>query len=271
MVNWYYVVGSERVGPVSVAALQVLFINGEINTDTYVWKKGFTSWERLRDVSELNLDTPLIEETVTPEMTATPSKKKIEAIMANTVEINKSSEVDFTFDWNTLDKNENLFFIKIGKDRHHKVSDLYGPYSMLELKEALTEKRVNLDTLIYSVGMDCWTKLQDTPLNINYNGISLSGISLSETPLIMVFDSTPTPLVTIVKKSGVKDAVLLGAGQFNEFQNTIMQATLYVGAELKVKNIQVKVQKYDKKDQTIECHFVDLDSDGKKIMLNHAI
>ena len=79
------------------------------------------------------------------------------------------------------------------------------------------------------------------------------------------------PLVTIVKKAGIKEAVLLGAGAFTEFQYKTVQASLYLGSELKVKNVQVQVQSYDKKDQTIECYFVDMDSHAKKIMLNHAV
>lgn len=298
MVNWYYVVGSDRVGPVSVAALQVLFLNGEINTDTYVWKKGFVNWERLRDVSELKFDTEIGEVAVS-ESAVLPSQNIIEKIEEDklslkapvkkagreeqkeiTREINlsqiraqekESPEVKFSFDWKTVSQNEELFFVKIGKDRKHSLDDIYGPYSMIELKEALTEKRVNLQTLVYSAGMSSWTKLQDTPINNGYNGISLSGVSLSEIPLIMVFDSSPLPLVTIVKKAGVKEAILLGAGPFVEFQNKTVQASLYVGSELKAKNVQVKVQSYDKKDQAIECHFVDLGSDAKKVILNHAV
>lgn len=268
MVNWYYVVGSDRVGPVSEAALKVLFLNNEINTDTYVWKKGFTNWERLRDVTELKFDNLEEVEIVTPNIEVDELELKIPE---KKTKIKESPEVNFSFDWNTVDKNEELFFIKIGQDRKHTLDDIYGPYSMVELNEAITEKRMNLYTLVYSVGMSSWTKIQDTPINNDYNGILSSEISLIEIPLIMVFNSSPTPLVTMVKTAGVIDAVLLGAGPFSEFENKIVHASLYVGVELKVKNIQVKIQNYDKKDQTIECHFVNLDSDGKKIMLNHAI
>ena len=31
MVNWYYVVGSERLGPISVEALKQLFLSDEIS------------------------------------------------------------------------------------------------------------------------------------------------------------------------------------------------------------------------------------------------
>ena len=280
MVNWYYVVGSDRVGPVSAAALQVLFLNGEINTDTYVWKKGFANWERLKEVTELKFDKPIedvkVAESVPYEIKAPVQKEKKEI----TREINlaqlraedkESPEVRFSFDWNTINQNEELIFIKIGKDRRHFSDEIYGPYSLVELKEALAEKRVNLHTLVYSPGMSSWTKIQDTPINDDYIGISLSGISLFENPLLMIFESSPLPLITIVKKSGVKDAVLLGAGPFVELQNKIVKATLYNGNEMKVKNIQVKILNYNKKTQSIECQFIDLDSEVKKIMLNHAV
>jgi hypothetical protein len=277
---------------VSAAALQVLFLNGEINTDTYVWKKGFANWERLKDVTELKLDTPIEEVEVIPQQ----KQNKLDMILENTVEekwdlhtpakkeitreINlaqlraeekESPEVRFSFDWNTINQNEELFFIKIGKDRRNSSDEIYGPYSLVELKEALAEKRVNLHTLVYSAGMSSWTKLQDTPINDDYIGMSLSGITLYENPLLMVFDSSPLPLITIVKKAGVKEAVLLGAGPFVELQNKMVKATLYVGNEMKAKNIKVKILTYDKKTQSIECQFIVIDSEVKKIMQNHAV
>jgi hypothetical protein len=87
----------------------------------------------------------------------------------------------------------------------------------------------------------------------------------------MVMDYSPLPLITIVKKAGTKEGILLGAGPFVEFQNTTVKASLYVGNELKARNVQVRIQSYDKKTQAIECHFIDLNSDSKKIMLNHAV
>ena len=146
MVNWYYVVGSERVGPVSVSALKVLFSNGEITNDTYIWKKGFVNWERLKDVAELKLDEMEIESVPAPVSTpspaavveAEPAKNedrfelkapvKKAAARENTREIKidqlkkeekTSPEVTFTFSWHSVNEQEELFFIKIGKDRKH--------------------------------------------------------------------------------------------------------------------------------------------------------
>lgn len=301
MVNWYYVVGSERVGPVSVSALKVLFSNGEITNDTYIWKKGFANWERLKDVAELKLDEMEIEGTSVAVSTPAPTPapvaevapaKKLDLVVEDKLELKApvkkdvtreinieqlkkeekgSPVVNFSFNWNNVKEQEELFFLKIGKDRKGSPDDIYGPYSLVELKEALEEKRVNLQTLVYSAGMSSWTKLQDTPVNPEYSGIALSSVSLTEIPLLLVFESSPLPLTTIVKKAGVKGGLLLGSGPFIEFQNKTVLATLYVGSEMKVKNVQVIVQSYDKKDQSIECLFVDLNTDARKIMINHAV
>ena len=294
MVNWYYVVGSERVGPVSVSALKVLFSNGEITNDTYIWKKGFANWERLKDVAELKLEemeietAPVAASTSAPVVESAPAKKAeedkfelkapVKKEVTREIKIDQlkkeektSPEVTFTFNWHTVNEQEELFFIKIGKDRKHSDDNIYGPYSLVELKAALEEKRMNLHTLIFTPGLSSWTKLQDTPVNPDYTGIALSSVSLNEIPLLLVFDYSPLPLITIVKKAGVKEGVLLGSGPFIEFQNKTTLASLYVGSELKVKNVQVIFQSYDKKDQSVECLFVDLNTDARKIMLNHAV
>ena len=57
MVKWYYVQGPDRVGPVSVEALKELFLKEEINPESYVWRKGFQNWERIKDVSELDFSS----------------------------------------------------------------------------------------------------------------------------------------------------------------------------------------------------------------------
>ncbi len=272
MVNWYYVVGSERVGPVSESALRVMFMNNQINQDTYVWKKGFQNWERLKDVKELNFEESVVAEDIIEEeivfkaMSAPAPKaepKKAEP---------SSPDITFSFDWHKVREEEELFFIKIGKDRKNSDSpDMYGPYSLIELREALEQKRVNMQTLVFAAGMSSWTKLQETILNPNSKLIGNNGISLNEAPLMLVFDYSPLPLITLVKKAGTKEGILLGAGPFTTFQEGTHKASLYVGSELKVKNVTVKIQSYDKKDQSMDCLFLDLNQDAKKIMLNHAV
>ncbi len=274
MVNWYYVVGSERVGPVSVEALKQLFLNNEITNETYIWRKGFQNWERLKDVAELSFEaeeTAAEVEAAMPAPTPLPQRraevKKEEPIRQ---EGPSSPEVHFTFDWRNTKDNDELFFVRIGKDRKTSDSDIFGPYSMTELKEALKEKRINLQTLVFAPGMSSWVKIEETPLNDQHRPGSTS-IALNEQPLMLVFDYSPLPLVTMVKKAGVKDGVLLGAGPFLEFTNKTVKASLYVGSEIKARDVQVIVQNYDKRDQSIECLFMDLNQDAKRIMLNHAV
>lgn len=289
MVNWYYVVGSDRVGPVSEEALKILFLENQINNDTYIWKKGFQNWERLKDVAELKFDVvethvethPEIEaiqiasiqkETKLEDFTFSAVKTAVNEPSFDSIEETSSPEVRFIFNWNNVKENEELFYLKIGKDRKNIAgSEMYGPYSLVELREALKEKRINLHTMLFTPGMSSWTKIEDTILNDKFKGLALGSISLNEIPLIMVMDYSPLPLVTIVKKAGTKEGTLLGSGPFVEFQNTTVKASLYIGNELKAKNVQVRIQSYDKKTQAIECQFIDLNNDAKKIMLNHAV
>jgi hypothetical protein len=280
MVNWYYVSGSERVGPVGEDVLKALFQKEEINQETYIWKKGFGNWERLKDVTELNFEqgssplSEIIKEAPAQKRASKVSKELIENVDIQSLDGEEagSPEVTFKFNWKTLRENDELFFVRIGRDRKKfNGTDIFGPYSLIELKEALEEKRLNLFTLIFSPGMSSWTAIEDTPLNKEFNGKLNNSISLNEIPLMMVFDYFPIPLITVVKKAGALEGVLLGAGPFTEFEDKVVKASLYLGNELKVKGIKVKVSGYDKKTQAIECQFIDLHQDAKRIMLNHAL
>jgi hypothetical protein len=280
MVNWYYVSGSERVGPVGEDVLRDLFQNEEINQETYIWKKGFSNWERLKDVTELNFEqasapaSEIIKQAPAQRRDSKVLEEFIEKVEVQSFDDEEtgSPEVTFKFNWKTLRENDELFFVRIGRDRKKfNGTDIFGPYSLVELKEALEEKRVNLFTLIFSPGMSSWTAIEDTPLNKEFTGKTNNTISLNEIPLMMVFDYFPIPLITVVKKSGALEGVLLGAGPFTEFEDKIVKASLYLGNELKVKDVKVKVSSYEKKSQVIECQFIDLHQDAKRIMLNHAL
>ena len=119
--------------------------------------------------------------------------------------------------------------------------------------------------------MDSWIKIQETILNPHSSVLKNNNISLNEAPLMLVFDHSPLPLVTLVKKAGTKEGILLGAGPFSEFASGTHKVSLYVGNELKSKNITVKINSYDKVAQSMDCQFLDLNQDARKIMLNHAV
>ncbi|GAB4341263.1 MAG: hypothetical protein Kow0099_17800 [Candidatus Abyssubacteria bacterium] len=49
--QWYYVLGKERIGPVEEEEFRSLVSTGTIRSETLVWRKGMTQWQRYRDVS----------------------------------------------------------------------------------------------------------------------------------------------------------------------------------------------------------------------------
>jgi GYF domain 2 len=294
MISWYYVIGSERVGPVSFDALKVLFLNNQINNSTYVWKKGFQNWERIEDVPDLKFTADNLvvqqnkdqfEESIFESSESNQVEEKYEVNTEKIVEqnIEKPREmtkskikispiVELSFSWGQINDIQEIFYVKIGKDRiNYPGSDIFGPYSKVELDEALKSHRINLTTLIYSAGMSSWIKIQETPLNQNYYpGINTS-IGLNEVPVMLLFHHPEGPMSSIVKRAGVKDCQLLASGLATFLEDKETLATLYLGSEMKVMNIVVHVHKYNKVTQVLDCSFNDMDSEAKKIMLNHAL
>ena len=249
MDKWYYVQGAERIGPVDVQTLQDLFQHGELNLDSYVWKKGFQNWEHIKNVSDLEFLTANIDE-----------EKSFEEI--------QSPEINFTFDWSKVNEQEELFFIKVGNDRKHTLDQtLYGPYSIHELKDALLDKRINNHTLIFSVGMPGWIEVGETPLdpkNLTTNFERLK----DQPPLFLLVDYKPLPIVAMFKKSNKRECQLLGAGHF-EIGNTL-NCSMYKGNQLKGKNIKLTIQAYLPKEQLLTCKVEDIDDASSKIMINYA-
>ncbi len=124
MSNWYYVVGSERVGPISEEMIKTLIKDGEISADTYVWKKGFTGWERKKDVAELQFAH--IDELADVSAEAAETDNDIHFAAH---EDEQSPEINFNFDWDYIREDDELFYIRIGKDRKNfNGTDVFGPY-----------------------------------------------------------------------------------------------------------------------------------------------
>lgn len=255
MINWYYVQGSERVGPVNEETLRDLFQKEVLNLESYVWKKGFANWERLKDVSELDFKTGPTAEAIKSEL--------------NTEVVKESSpEIVFNFDWNSIGDKEELFFLKIGSDRKQKPeSELYGPYSLEELKEALDEKRINNHTYLFAAGMPGWVEIGQTPLDPKNLKLNTTNI-LDEVPLLMVVNNDPLPLITLVQKAGTKDCVLMGDGHFQK--GKVLLASIYSGTALKAKNVKLTIEDHIPKEQKVICAINEIDETAKKIMLNYA-
>lgn len=251
MVNWYYVRGSERVGPVSVEVLRDLFNNQELNLESYVWRKGFQNWERLKDVSELDFSGPAPVASSAPKK-ATPT----------------SPEVEFKFDWKKIREDEELFFVKIGSDRKHYIDEeCYGPYSVKELREALDDKRINYKTLIYAIGLPGWIEAGETPLNPVHLDIDSAHIK-SEAPLLLVMENNPLPLVALVDKAGTKECSILGSGPLKEAG--VKLCSIYTGRDLKAKNLKVSIEDYDPKQQRAVCKIVELGEEARNVIENYA-
>jgi hypothetical protein len=277
MTNWYYVQGSERVGPVSEQFLQRLFLDNEINAETYVWKKGFQNWERIKNVSELNFDQlnqdNVILESEPINFTFDHNNDDVNQNADVDIELNEEEDVDilFQFNWNDLDDADEVFYIKIGKDRKNfEGTDVYGPYSFNELKDALESKRINKHTLIFTPGMEAWQRIHDTPLSEDFKlGIS-SGIILNEMPLMFVHIDQSNPLISLVKKASTKDLVLLANHEFKKYVNHKIKFRLFVGSNDKSHSVEVEVLSYDTLEQTLDCRVTSISDDAKKILLNHA-
>lgn len=251
MINWYYVRGSERVGPVSVEVLHDLFNKQELNLESYVWRKGFQNWERLKDVTEL-------------DFSSTGDSKAVE----REVEKVSSPEIEFKFDWKKIREDEELFYVKIGDDRKNFIdSECFGPYSLTELREAREEKRINDKTLIFAPGMPGWIEAGETPLNPIKLEINLSHIK-DEVPLLMVMTHDPLPLIALVNKAGTKECTVLGAGPF-QTGNEIL-CSIYSGTRLKAKNVKVKIAEYEPKHQRAVCKIVEMNEDARKVIQNYA-
>jgi len=154
--SWYYVDGSERVGPVAKSEIEGLFEVGKLNTESYIWTKGYDNWKKISEVDEfsnLGSATEDDEEEITEVIT--PVEMKVERAEVET----DGSDFDFS----SIDPDEKRITIKIGLDRGGNEAE-YGPFSLNQLKQAFIEKRINAKTLIFTSGMKDWAFLADLPL-----------------------------------------------------------------------------------------------------------
>lgn len=140
MTSWYYVEGKDRVGPVDEARLTELLQSGTLNSDSYIWTKGFDNWKKFNEVGEL------------------------EHLLSSDSPDESTDSAEESFDWLRVSNSEKIFMIKIGIDRGSQEVE-YGPYNLDELSQAFAEKRINEKTLIYVPGkMKEWIFLADVPI-----------------------------------------------------------------------------------------------------------
>jgi hypothetical protein len=112
----------------------------EIKQDDFVWKKGFESWKKLKEVPEL-LEFAHSAPLPMPELPQLPLKK---------------------LSLKDLNPQENLVFLRIGNDRGSSSVE-YGPYSVVMLKRLFKENRINGKTEVFIKGSEGYLLLGDLP------------------------------------------------------------------------------------------------------------
>jgi hypothetical protein len=146
--NWYYVQKGNRHGPVDLEKITSLMTKEEIGPDDYVWKKGFDSWKKIKDVVEL-----------------IPAPKSAPLTAPPVVELSPAADIikiDKEFSLTSLSPEERSLFVRIGTDRGGASSD-YGPFSIKQLKQLYKENRINGKTFIFATGMKEWKIMADFP------------------------------------------------------------------------------------------------------------
>ena len=136
--KWYYVEGSQRIGPISIQKLEELIKDETISETSYVWVKGMENWVKANTVEEFSA-------YFKPEVKAESSKEE-------------------RINWDNIPEDAKLFVIKIGLDRGMKEEE-YGPYDLTTLKKAADEGRINQKTFIFAKGMEDWAFIGDLPMH----------------------------------------------------------------------------------------------------------
>jgi hypothetical protein len=169
--QWYYVQGSERVGPVSEEEIHQLFGEGTLTRESYVWRKGFDNWRSLDSIEEFgNLGSapPEMEEDLAQEEALNPPAEDLDYPdlsgasddISAIPQMGESDDRVPAFDIHAIGFEEKVFSIKVGYDRGANESE-YGPFSLSQLHRAYSEQRINEKTFIFTPGMTTWVLLGD--------------------------------------------------------------------------------------------------------------
>ena len=156
-INWYYVEGNERVGPVTEEELKSLFDSGQLVPESYVWTKGQSDWSKLNTIASLQYF--LNSDSSTKSADEAETGTEVEDIPIIEMEPLRVG----AFDWNNVDQGQRTFSIKTGIDREGPEAE-YGPFSLDQIILAFKENRINGKSLIFTPGMEDWTFLADIPL-----------------------------------------------------------------------------------------------------------
>lgn len=155
--QWFYYQNNKQEGPVGLAQLRELLEKNIINSNTYIWTKGFQDWKLLKDVTELSLDGSKSNSKI--EKKELIEKKENTATLADDL-LTSNSVVQQTSKLflNNLKPDEKCIYIKTGFDRGGTPKE-YGPYDLVMVKKLYQANRINGRTLVYFPGIDCWRVL----------------------------------------------------------------------------------------------------------------
>lgn len=178
--QWYYVQGSERVGPVSEEDIHQLYSDGVLTPDSYVWRKGFDNWKSLNSVDEFGAlasgrGAPISqvedESYESDEVVLQPSDDDLDYPDMGGGSSDDISDIPqmgggergsngSSFDLHSIGFDEKVFSIKVGYDRGANEAE-YGPFSLSQLNRAYSEQRINEKTFVFTPGMTTWVLLGD--------------------------------------------------------------------------------------------------------------
>lgn len=171
MAQWYYVEGSERIGPMEQVALENLITQGTLNLESYVWRKGFPNWVKVKDIEELAVHTETSstdEEQENTEASKVEKRERRNHLSDQAQMYDKEIKVENiqsrTINLKTISSLDKEFYIKIGADRDESIEVEYGPYSLDELRKMFIQKRINEKTFIGTINAEKWVTLAEFEL-----------------------------------------------------------------------------------------------------------
>ena len=73
-IKWHVAIGREKKGPMTAAEVVALIRDGSLNGRSYIWRRGFESWQHLEAVGDFNaaLESPVIPALDSPAIPNLP-------------------------------------------------------------------------------------------------------------------------------------------------------------------------------------------------------
>jgi hypothetical protein len=256
MVNWYYVDGSDRVGPVSFEHLQNLFHQHQIDIETYVWRKGFANWERIKNVDELDFNPITNGQNII-------SQDVVETI-EDIVEVHEEiHSLDFIepFSWNHLERDEERFYVKIGHDRIKSGPEVFGPYSVNQILSAISQKRMNEKTLVFTNGFDNWLSIASIPFFKDELGLIALALPINtRDPHYFALQINDQIETFLIKEITHHSAIVHSACQL---ENQDLIASFFIGMKLIQQDVKLKLSIKNMFNGTYQIRIEDLNNESK--------